>query len=332
MRVIEVRGGRGGAEAVELGARPRPAPRPGEIVIRLHAAGVNRPDLLQRAGAYPPPPGACDLLGLEGAGEVSAVGEGAARWRVGDRVTALLPGGGYAEYARCDARHALPVPPGLSWAEAACLPETVFTVWANVFDRGRLQPGETLLVHGATSGIGLTAIALARAHGARVIATSRGAEKAAQARAHGADLALDSTAGDWVEAVRAAGGADVGLDMVAGDWVARNLRALNDDGRLVLIGWQGSGSAQFDALDLMRRRLTVTGSTLRARSDDAKADIARAVERVVWPWVADGRVRPVMDRTVPLADATEAHRRLEGGEHLGKVALDVSGDADRMAA
>ena len=336
MRVIEVEGGRGGAEALRLAERPRPTAGPGELVIRLHAAGVNKPDALQRAGAYPPPPGASPLLGLEGAGEVVQVGEGPARdgprWRVGDRVCALLPGGGYAEYARCDARHALPVPPGSTWAQAAALPETVFTVWANVFQRGGLKAGETLLLHGATGGVGLTAMALAKAAGARVIATSRGAAKAGQARANGADIALDSTAGDWVEAVRAAGGADVVLDMVAGDFVARNLRALNDDGRAVVIGWQGGSSATIDVGELLRRRLTLTGSTLRARTDDAKAGIAAEVERTAWPWLAEGRFRPTLEAVLPLAEAAQAHRMIEAGGHLGKVVLALTPDAGEVAA
>lgn len=331
MRVVEVEGGRGGADALRLASRPRPRPAPGQALIRLHAAGVNRPDLLQRRGAYPPPPGASDLLGLEGAGEVAAVGEGAGRWRVGDRVCALLPGGGYADYALCDARHALPVPPGLTWAEAAALPETVFTVWANVFDRGGLKPGETLLVHGATSGIGLAAIALGKACGARVVTTSRGPEKAAQARARGADLALDSNE-DWVAQVRDAGGADVVLDMAGGGFTPRGLEALNADGRLVLIATQAGARAEIDLADLMRRRLTLTGSTLRPRSDDAKAALARALEATVWPWVADGRVRPAIDRVVPLEQAAAAHARLEGGEHLGKVVLAVTSHAQELAA
>ena len=331
MRVIEVEGGRGGPEALGLAERPRPDPGAGQIVIRLHASGVNRPDVLQRQGAYPPPPGASDILGLEGAGEVAAVGESAERWRVGDRVVALLPGGGYAEYARCDARHALPIPPGLSWAEAAALPETVFTVWTNVFDRGALKPGETLLLHGATSGIGVTAIALAKAHGARVIATARGADKARAARELGADVAIDSTAENFVEAVRREGGADVVLDMVGGPFVPRDLAAMNPDGRVVLIAVQGGATAQIDLMPLMQRRLTLTGSTLRPRSDDAKAAIARAVESAVWPWIAQGRVRPRLDRVFPLAEAAEAHRWLEGGDHVGKVVLAVTDDAQEAA-
>ena len=332
MRAVAVAGGRGGPEALHVVEAPRPRAGPGAIVVRLHAAGVNKPDVLQRAGAYPPPKGASPVLGLEGAGEVVEVGAGAARWRVGERVCALLPGGGYADYARCDARHALPVPPGFTWAQAAALPETVLTVWTNVFQRGGLRAGETLLLHGATGGIGLTAMALAKAAGARVIATSRGAAKAGQARANGADLALDSTAGDWVEAVRAAGGADVVLDMVAGDFVARNLEALNDDGRAVVIGWQGGGEASVDIGDLLRRRLTLTGSTLRARTDDIKAQIAAEVEATVWPWLAQGRFRPTLEAVLPLEEAAQAHRLIEAGGHLGKVVLALTPDAQEVAA
>ncbi|MBE7217335.1 MAG: NAD(P)H-quinone oxidoreductase [Caulobacteraceae bacterium] len=332
MRAVEVAGGRGGPEALQVVKAPRPRARAGEIVIRLHAAGVNKPDVLQRMGAYPPPANASPTLGLEGAGEVVEVGEGAPRWKVGDRVTALLPGGGYAEYARCDARHALPAPAGFTWAEAAALPETVFTVWTNVFQRGRLQVGETLLLHGATGGIGLTAIALAKAAGARVITTSRGADKAKQAEAQGAEIALDSTAGDWVQAVRDAGGADVVLDMVAGDFVPKNLRALNDDGRAVVIGVQGGGQAQIDVGDLLRRRLTLTGSTLRARTDEVKAAIAAEVEATVWPWLAQGRFRPTLEAVLPLEEAAEAHRRMETGGHLGKLVLALAQDAQERAA
>lgn len=332
MRAVEITGGRGGPEALHVVDAPRPRAGPGELVIRLHAAGVNRPDVLQRAGAYAPPPGASPVLGLEGAGEVVEVGEGAARWKLGDRVCALLPGGGYADCVRCDARHALPVPPGFTWAQAAALPETVFTVWTNVFQRGGLQAGETLLLHGATGGIGLTAMALAKAAGARVIATSRSAAKVAQAKANGADIALDSTAGDWVEAVRAAGGADVVLDMVAGDFVAKNLHALNDDGRAVVIGWQGGSSATIDVGEILRRRLTLTGSTLRPRTDAIKAAIAAEVERTVWPWLAAGLFRPTLEAVLPLEAAAQAHRLIEGGGHLGKVVLALTPDAQEVAA
>lgn len=318
MRAIEVEGGAGGPEALRPAEVARPEPGRGEILIRVEAAGVNRPDLLQRAGLYPSPPGASTLLGLEVAGEVVS---GAGRWRAGDRVCALLGGGGYAEYAVCDARHALPIPAGLSAEEAAALPETVFTVWANVFERGALEAGETLLLHGATSGIGLTAVPMAKAAGARVIAVGRGADKAARARAAGADLAVDATAEDFVAAARAFGGAEVILDMVAGALLARNLECLNPDGRLVVIATQGGALAEVDLLRLMLRRQTITGSTLRARSADEKARLAAEVQRVVWPWIEQGLFRPAMDATYPLDRAADAHRRLESGRHAGKVVL-----------
>ena len=325
MTAVAVEGGRGEASALHPVVMPTPTPHAGEILVRVAAAGVNRPDLLQRRGAYPPPPGAPETLGLEVAGEVVAVGSDgdgrAGRWRVGDRVAALLGGGGYAEYAAVDARHALPAPAGLSWAEAAALPETVFTVFANVWEGGRLQPGETLLVHGATSGIGVTAIQTAKAYGARVIATGRGGDKAEAARRLGADLALDAADGDWVAAVRDAGGADVVLDMVAGAYFAKNVEAANTGGRIVHIAFQAGATVELNIPKLMQKRLVVTGSTLRPRSADEKARLAAEVERVVWPWVADGRVRPPVDRTFDLERAAEAHAHLEAGGHVGKVVL-----------
>jgi putative PIG3 family NAD(P)H quinone oxidoreductase len=321
MRAIAVRGGKGTADDLELVALPRPEPKPGEILIRVRAAGVNRPDVYQRMGHYPPPPGAPETLGLEVAGEVAAVGGRVSRWSEGDRVCALLGGGGYAEYAVVDARHALPIPAGLDFVEAAGLPETVFTVWTNVFERGRLQPGETLLLHGATSGIGVTAVQMAKAAGAKVIATSRGPEKTAQANALGADLSIDSSAEDFAEAVKAAGGADVVLDMVGGDFTPRNLDCLNTDGRLVQIAFQAGSKMTLDLRAIMQKRLTFTGSTLRGRDADEKARLAEAVERTVWPWIEAGQVRPIMEATFPLAQAAEAHKRLEGGAHLGKIVL-----------
>lgn len=320
MRVIEVAGGAGEAEALIPARRPRPTPRPGEILIRVRAAGVNRPDLLQRKGLYPPPPGASDVLGLEVAGEVAALGAGVERWRVGDRVCALLGGGGYAEYAVADARHALAVPEGLDFPRAASLPETVFTVWANVFEIGALQPGETLMVHGATSGIGVMAVQMARAAGARVVATSRGAAKAAQARELGADLALDATPGTFFEAMAEAA-PDVILDMVGRAYLAANLEALRPGGRLVQIAVQSGARAEIDLAKVMMKRLVVTGSTLRARPAEEKARLAREVEARVWPWIVGGQVRPVIEATLPLDAAAEAHRRLEAGGHLGKIVL-----------
>jgi putative PIG3 family NAD(P)H quinone oxidoreductase len=318
MRAITIEGGAGPAEALVEHETGRPTPAPGEVLIRVRAAGVNRPDLLQRRGLYPPPPGASTILGLEVAGEIEAIGKGVERWRGGERVCALLGGGGYAEYAIADARHVLPIPDRLNWVEAAALPETVFTVWANVFEGGGLRTGETLLVHGATSGIGVTAIQMAKAAGARVVAVSRGAEKAKAAAALGADVAIDATAEDFVAG---SGGADVILDMVGAALLPQNLACLNPGGRLVVIAVQGGARAEIDLARLMLMRQTVTGSTLRSRSADEKARLAAAVEAAVWPWIADRRLRPVIDRTYPLARAAEAHRRLEGGRHVGKVVL-----------
>jgi putative PIG3 family NAD(P)H quinone oxidoreductase len=323
MRVIEIAGGSGPAGALRVAERPDPVAGPGQIGIRVRAAGVNRPDLLQRNGGYPPPPGASDILGLEVAGEVDQVGEGVTRWRPGDRVCALLGGGGYAGRVVVDARHALPVPDAVDFVQAAALPETVFTVFANVFEAGALKPGETLLVHGATSGIGVTAIQMARAAGARVIATSRTAAKARAALDLGADVSLDASAGDLSSGIAAAGGADVVLDMVGAAYAGINLDALRPGGRWVVIATLTGGIAQVDLLRLMMKSLTLTGSTLRRRSDDEKARLAGAVEAMVWPWVASGAVRIPVEATFPLADAGLAHLRLEAGEHVGKIVLTV---------
>jgi NADPH:quinone reductase len=323
MRSISIRGGKGGADALYVESLPVPEVRPGHVLIRVRAAGVNRPDIFQRAGFYPPPPGAPATLGLEVAGEVAAVGEAIDRWRAGDRVTALLGGGGYAEYAVVDARHALPIPRGLDFVQAAGLPETVFTVWSNVFERGQLRLGETLLVHGANSGIGVTAIQMAKAAGARVFATARGAAKAAQAREIGADLAVDAVAGDWSVAVRAAGPVDVVLDMVGAEYFERNLDVLAPDGRLVVIATLTGHEAKLDLRRLMLKRLTVSASTLRARDADEKARLARAIEARAWPWIEAGQVRVPVDRTFPLERAGEAHAWLEGGSQFGKVVLTV---------
>ncbi len=321
MTAIAVRGGKGAAADLHPIQIETPAPRQGEILIRVRAAGVNRPDLLQRMGLYPPPAGAPETLGLEAAGEVAATGPGAVRWKVGDRVTALLGGGGYAEYARVDARHALPIPDGLDLTEAAALPETVFTVYANVFEHGALKAGETLLLHGATSGIGVAAIQMAKAAGAKVIATARGADKAEVARRLGADVAVDASAEDFVEAARAAGGADVVLDMVGGPYFARNIEALNVGGRLVHIAAQAGPTVEMNIMRVMQKRVVVTGSTLRPRDADEKARLAAAVEATAWPWIAAGRLRPVIDAVFPLAEAAGAHAHLEGGAHVGKVML-----------
>ncbi|MNU63645.1 Phthiocerol synthesis polyketide synthase type I PpsC [compost metagenome] len=321
MRVIEIEGGQGPADALRLAERPLPAPAAGEIRVRVRAAGVNRPDIVQREGRYPPPPGASDILGLEIAGEVDAVGDGVARWSVGDRVCALLGGGGYADYAVVDARHALPVPDGLDFVEAAALPETAFTVFANVFEGGGLKAGETLLIHGATSGIGVMAIQMAKAAGARVIATSRSAAKAEAAHALGADVSLDATNGDLLEAIRAEGGADVVLDMVGAAYAELNLNALKPGGRWVVIATLTGALAQIDLMRVMLKRIVLTGSTLRSRPADEKARLAAAVEQTVWPWVAAGAVQAQVQATFPLDQAAAAHHRLEAGDHVGKIVL-----------
>ncbi|HZZ67630.1 MAG TPA: NAD(P)H-quinone oxidoreductase [Phenylobacterium sp.] len=318
MTAIAVEGGKGPAEALKPVSLPRPEPKDGQILIRVRAAGINRPDILQRLGFYPPPAGSPETLGLEVAGEVVV---GAGRWKVGDKVCALLGGGGYAEYAVCDARHALPIPKGLDFVQAAALPETVFTVFANVFEHGRLQPGETLMVHGATSGIGTTAIQMAKAYGARVIATARGADKAETARRLGADIAVDAKAEDFAEVAKKAGGADVVLDMVGGDYFAKDLDALKVDGRIVFIASLGGGDVTLPIGRLMQKRGVVTGSTLRPRNPDEKARLAAAVEALVWPWIATGKVAPQVDATFPLAQADKAHAHLENGAHVGKIVL-----------
>lgn len=313
----------GGPEVLRLTEAPVPVPGHGQILIRVAYAGVNRPDVAQRMGSYAPPPGASPLPGLEAAGEVAAVGPGVARWRPGDRVCALLPGGGYAEYAVTRADHALPVPQGMGLREAACLPETFFTVWHNVVERGGLKAGERFLVHGGSSGIGTTAIQLAAARGARVFATAGSPEKCAACVRLGAERAIDYRAEDFVAVMRAAGGADLILDMVAGPYAPRNLRALADDGRLVQIAVLGGAKVELNIAELMMRRLTVTGSTLRPQSDAAKARIAAALEAEVWPLLAAGRIAPVMDRTFPLAEAAAAHERMESSAHIGKIVLAV---------
>ncbi|MDQ2860995.1 MAG: NAD(P)H-quinone oxidoreductase [Pseudomonadota bacterium] len=318
MTAIAVEGGKGAAEALKAVQIARPTPGPSEILIAVKAAGVNRPDILQRMGFYPPPPGAPTTLGLEVAGEVV---HGSGRWKAGDRVCALLGGGGYAGFAVCDARHALPIPAGLDFIQAASLPETAFTVYANVFEHGALKAGETFMVHGATSGIGVAAIQMAKAAGARVIATARGAGKAAQALGLGADVAVDTTSEDFEAVARAQGGVDVILDMVAGPYFPKNLEALNTGGRLVHIASQGGGTVELPVGKMMQKRLVITGSTLRPRSAGEKARLAAEVERLVWPWIEAGKVRPIVDRTFPLEEAAAAHAYIESGAHLGKVVL-----------
>ena len=318
MTVVAIEGGKGPATALHAARLPLPKPAEGQVLIKVKAAGVNRPDILQRMGGYPPPPGAPATMGLEVAGQIAVA---AGRWKVGDKVCALLGGGGYAEYAVCDARHALPIPDGLSFIEAAGLPETVFTVYANVFEHGSLKAGETLMVHGATSGIGVTAIQMAKAAGAKVIATGRGADKAAAAKALGADVAVDVTTQDFAEIAKAEGGVDVVLDMVGGDYVLKNLDALKTGGRIVFIAALAGGQLDIPIFRIMQKRAVITGSTLRPRDADEKARLAAEIERVVWPWIAAGKVKPQVDATFPLEEAAAAHAHLEGGAHVGKVIL-----------
>ena len=321
MRAVQIRGGKGTADDVFVGEVERPSPKPSEILIKVASAGVNRPDIAQREGNYPPPPGASDVMGLEVAGTVEAVGESVDRWRVGDRVAALLPGGGYAEYAVVDARHALPVPESMDIEEAGALPETVFTVFTNLFERGRLAPGETVLIHGANSGIGATAILMAKAQGARVIATARGADKVARAIALGADQGIDVTAEDFAVAARAAGGVDVVLDIIGGDYFRRNIDALNPDGRLVQIATLGGNIVEADLLQLMFKRLTLTASTLRGRPADEKARLTAAIADAAWPWFTSGKIRMPVDKRFTLEEAGPAPAWLEQGNQFGKVVL-----------
>jgi len=317
----------GGPEVLRPVPRPTPHPGPREVLIAVAAAGVNRPDLLQRQGRYAPPPGASDIPGLEVAGQVAARGKDVEGWKEGDAVCALVAGGGYAEYCAAPVPQCLPVPEGLDLVRAAALPETVFTVWTNVFERGRLSAGETLLVHGGASGIGTTAIQMARARGVRVLATAGTPEKCAACERLGAERAIDYTREDFVAVVgeRTSGrGVDVILDMVGGDYLPRNLASLAPDGRLVQIAFLKGPRGEVDLTPILHRRLTVTGSTLRARSIEEKGRIARAVRESVWPLVEKGEVRPVLHATFPLAAAAEAHRLLESGTHVGKIVLTVS--------
>jgi len=317
----------GDADRLRLIRRPMPKPGEGELLIRIAAAGVNRPDILQREGNYGPPPGASDILGLELAGEVVGKGSGdTGPWKIGDKLCALVAGGGYAEYCNVPAPQCLPIPRGLDLVEAAAMPETFFTVWTNVFERAALKPGESILVHGGSSGIGTTAIQLAHVHGAKVIATAGGLEKVAACRALGADRGIDYKAEDFVAAVKdftGDRGVDVILDMVGGDYVARNLKCLALEGRLVQIAFLKGSKVDIDLLRLMLKRQTLTGSTLRARPVAEKGAIAVQLRDRVWPWVEAGRVKPVIHGTFPLAAAADAHRLLEEGRHIGKVVLTV---------
>lgn len=312
----------GGPEVLRPVRIAVPVPKAGEILVKVKAAGVNRPDVLQRQGAYPPPPGAPETPGLEIAGEVVALGEGVKRYETGDRVCALVPGGGYAEYAVVHEDNALPVPPGLSFSEAAAIPETFFTVWTNVFDRGRLKEGETLLVHGGSSGIGTTAIMLAKAFGAVVAVTAGSAGKCEACRKLGADLAINYREEDFVAVLAGKGlKPDVILDMVGGDYVAKNLKAAAMHGRIVMIAFQKGSRIEADWMPVMLKRLTFTGSTLRPRSVAEKAEIARALERQVWPLFGAEQLKPIIYRSFPLGEAAAAHALMESSEHIGKIVL-----------
>ena len=324
MRAVEITAP-GGPEVLRLCERPVPMAAVGQVVIKVAFAGVNRPDALQRAGSYAPPPDASDLPGLEAAGEIVAVGAGVSGLSVGDQVCALLPGGGYAEYVATPAAHCLPVPEGMGLQQAACLPETFFTVWSNVFQRGGLKAGERFLVHGGTSGIGTTAIQLARVLGARVFATAGSEEKCQACLDLGAERAVNYRTDDFVEVLREAGGANVTLDMVGGDYIPRNIKALADDGRLVQIAFLSGPKVAVNFAQVMMRRLTITGSTLRPQSDLAKAQIAEALRQSVWPLLAARRIAPVMDECFELADAQKAHARMESSAHIGKIVLKVAG-------
>ncbi len=314
----------GGPEVLEIEMRPRPVPAEGQILIKVEAAGVNRPDVLQRMGHYPVPPGASDALGLEVAGEVTSRGANATRHALGARVMALLPGGGYADCCVVDERNALPIPAGLTAIEAAAVPETYFTVWTNVFDRGALKSGETLLVHGGTSGIGTTAITLAKAFGARVVATAGSDDKARRCEQLGADLGVNYRTEDFVTrtmAATAGRGADVILDMVGGDYVERNYAAAAMEGRIVQIAYIQGQKAAIDLRPIMQKRLIHTGSTLRPRSPTEKAVIADALRAKVWPLLEAGRCKPVIDSVFPLTEAAKAHQRIDSSAHVGKIVL-----------
>ncbi len=323
MRAVEITQP-GPAEVLSLTERPIPQPGPGEVLIQIAYAGVNRPDVLQRAGLYAPPPTASDLPGLEASGTIAAVGEGVSDWAEGDEVCALLPGGGYADYALTSAAHCLPVPRGMGLREAACLPETFFTVWSNVFQRGGLKAGERFLVHGGSSGIGTTAIQLAKVLGARVFATAGSDEKCAACENLGAEKAINYRSADFVDVMRAEGGANLILDMVGGDYIKRNVKALADDGRLVQIAFLQGPQVELNFAQLMMRRLTITGSTLRPQSDLAKARIAESLLQNVWPLLDAGRVAPVMDSEFKLTDAVQAHQRMESSGHIGKIVMKVA--------
>ena len=325
MRCIEI-SKPGGPEVLLPAERPTPAPKANEILVKVAAAGINRPDVLQRLGRYPVPPDASDLPGLEVAGEVVALGSSAEKFKIGDKVCALISGGGYAEYCVAPEVQALPVPKGLSLPEAASLPETFFTVWSNVYDRARLAPGETLLVQGGSSGIGVTAIQMAKAMGNRVFATAGSEEKSAACVRLGAERAINYRTQDFGAEIKAATGGkgvDVILDMVGGDYVPKELKCLADDGRLVFIAFLRGPKTELDINELMRRRLTMTGSTLRPRPVEFKGAIARSLRERIWPLLEAGKIKPVIYRTFPLADARAAHTLMESSQHIGKIVLTV---------
>jgi NADPH:quinone reductase len=324
MRAIEITKP-GGPEVLQPVERPIPQPAHGQVVIKVAYAGVNRPDALQRAGMYAPPPTASDLPGLEASGEISAIGEGVTGLSIGDKVCALLPGGGYAEYVATPAAHCLPVPKGMRMKEAACLPETFFTVWSNVFMRGGLKAGERFLVHGGSSGIGTTAIQLAREFGARVFATAGTDSKCDACAKLGAEAAINYRDTDFVDVLKAEGGADLILDMVGGDYIPRNLQALAEDGRLVQIAFLSGPKVEVNFATLMTRRLTMTGSTLRPQSNLAKARIADQLREHVWPLLDAGKISPVMDSEYAFEQASDAHARMETSGHIGKIVLKVNG-------
>lgn len=323
MRVVEITEP-GGPDVLVASTRPLPVPGPGEVLIRVKAAGINRPDVFQRQGTYPPPPGASDLPGLEVAGTIAALGADVTGWQIGDPVCALLPGGGYAEYAAAPAPQCLPLPEGLDMVQAAGLPETIFTVWTNVFERGALLPGESLLVHGGTSGIGSIAIQLAKALGSTVYATAGGPEKAKACEALGADRGIDYRNEDFVAVIKDVTdkrGVNVVLDMVGGDYLPRNIDCLAPDGRHVTIAFLRGPKAEINLAPVMLKRLTLTGSTLRARTVEQKGALAKAVQQHVWPLIAAGKVRPVIHATFPLEQAASAHRLMESSGHIGKIVL-----------
>jgi NADPH2:quinone reductase len=329
MTAIEI-DGKGGPEVLVSRQTDVPEAGPGQVLIKVHAAGINRPDVLQRQGLYPAPKGHSPILGLEVAGKIAATGDGATRFKVGDKVMALVNGGGYAQYCVAEEPATLPIPTGLSMVEAAAIPETFFTVWHNVFERAALKPGEWFMIHGGTSGIGVTAIQLAKAFGAKVIATAGSPDKCAACTSLGADRAVDYRAEDFVDVVKDVTdkrGVDVILDMVGGDYIERNIRSLGDDGRLVYIAFLKGSKVEVDLMRVMLKRLTITGSTLRIRPTEVKGRIARALEEKVVPLIAEGKIRVVIDSSFPLEDVAKAHERLEAGQHIGKIVLTMAANA-----